>query len=319
MEKSRKNTNLLKAKKTKDDEFYTYRKDIEEELSHYIDYDKDVFKDKVVLLPCDNPEWSQFTKYFVDNFESLGLKKLISTSIAEDHDDSLFASGDSKGRIFTMVKGDVVDSDNIPFKSLEGSGDFRSDEVTKLRDQSDVIITNPPFSLFRAIIEWTVEANCQFIILGPTAMLSYKIVRNLIASNKAWIGNSKGSYRFYRNDGESLAVATKWLTNIEYSGRKKLLQFKTMKENLESGSKKLKENGGYVKYDNYDAIEVPTLRDIPSDYHGLMGVPVTIMCYYHPEGDFELIDYLKPILKGEHKFSRIIIKLKNSQETFRKE
>jgi hypothetical protein len=187
------NENLGAAKKAKNDEFYTQYADIEKEMNAYLEYNPDVFRDKTILLPCDDPEWSNFTKYFAQNFETFGLKKLISTSYAPNskpktvpYQPALFELEDERfdevktqanGKIFTLTRdtsGDNrIDVDDLEWSYLEGDGDFRSDEVTKLRDEADIIITNPPFSLFRQFLAWIVEGHKQFLIVGNMNAITY--------------------------------------------------------------------------------------------------------------------------------------------------
>ncbi|MCK9255613.1 MAG: adenine-specific methyltransferase EcoRI family protein, partial [Bacteroidales bacterium] len=203
------NRNLTKAKNAKNDEFYTQYHDIEKEINAYLEYDKNVFRGKTILLPCDDPEWSNFTKYFAQNFESFGIKKLISTSYAPEskkykagYQPTLFEVNDPqfdeyktrvKGKIFTLSKditGDgKIDVNDLEWHYLEGDGDFRSKEIIKLRDEADIIITNPPFSLFREFLAWIVEADKQFLIIGNMNAITYKEVFPLIKENKMWLGN----------------------------------------------------------------------------------------------------------------------------------
>ena len=202
------NNSLNNARAAKKDEFYTQFYDIELEMEAYLDYNPDVFRGKTVLLPCDDPEWSNFTRYFAQNFEDLGLKKLISTSYAPESMTfkkgvqlSLFETLSPKydadktrthGKIFVLTEdttGDgVIDLDDLQWDYLEGDGDFRSDEVKKLRDEADIIITNPPFSLFRVFLAWIVEAKKQFIIIGNINCVTYKEVFPLIQNNSVWMG-----------------------------------------------------------------------------------------------------------------------------------
>lgn len=203
------NENLTAAKKAKNDEFYTQYHDIEKEINAYLDFNPDVFRDKTILLPCDDPEWSNFTKFFAQNFQRLGLKKLISTSYAVDS--KLYKGGyqvtmfeesaahyDAKktkkhGKIFTLdhdSSGDgKIDVNDLEWNYLEGDGDFKSPEVKKLRDEADIIITNPPFSLFRDFLAWIMEAGKQFVIIGNMNAITYKEVFPLIKENKMWLGN----------------------------------------------------------------------------------------------------------------------------------
>ncbi len=203
-----KKENLKKAQLGKNDEFYTQFVDIQREVNAYLEYNPDVFKNKTILLPCDDPEWSNFTKFFAQNFQNFGLKKLISTSYANDKKNdvmvqlSLFESESPKydkkktnshGKIFTLDcdknKSGKIDINDLDWEYLEGDGDFRSDEVKKLRDESDIIITNPPFSLFREFVDWIIVGNKQFLIIGNINAISYKEVFPLIQENKMWTGN----------------------------------------------------------------------------------------------------------------------------------
>lgn len=201
-------SNLSQAKNAKNDEFYTQYHDIEKEMNAYLEYNPNVFKDKIILLPCDDPEWSDFTKYFAQNFEKLKLKKLISTSYAvesktykEGYQTTLFEERSPKfdkkktrmkGKIFTLTKdktGDKkIDINDLDWKYLEGDGDFRSKEVKKLRDEADIIITNPPFSLFREFLAWILEANKKFIIIGNLNTVANKEIFPLIKDNIMWFG-----------------------------------------------------------------------------------------------------------------------------------
>lgn len=314
---------LLNAKKNKQDEFYTQFEDIEKEMNAYLEYNPNVFKDKVVLLPCDDPDWSNFTKYFAQNFERLGLKKLISTSYAQDKKSykeplqlSLFETKssyfdiektNSHGKIFTLTRSNRhVDINDLQWDYLEGDGDFRSEEVKELRDQSDVIITNPPFSLFREFLEWIIEAGKQFAIIGSINCISYGEVFPRIKNNEIWLGTGMGrwisgfivpkDYKLYGTETKINAkgqqiIATNnclWLTNIDHGKRHQKITLMTMDDNLKfSRHKKIKEIG-YPKYANYDAIEVAYGDAIPSDYDGVCGVPITWLGKYNPE-EYEII------------------------------
>lgn len=203
------NSKLTKAKNTKNDEFYTQFYDIEREMNAYLEYNPDVFRGKVILLPCDDPEWSNFTKYFAQNFERFGLKKLISTSYAPEskklkagYQPSLFEQANEKfdknktminGKIFVLdhdVSGDgKIDVEDLQWDYLQGDGDFRSKEIKQLRDEADIIITNPPFSLFREFLAWIVEAKKLFVIIGSMNAITYKEVFPLIKKNLIWLGN----------------------------------------------------------------------------------------------------------------------------------
>ena len=201
------NENLSKAKSAKNDEFYTQYHDIEREVEAYLEYDPNVFRDKTVLLPCDDPEWSNFTRYFAQNFERMGLKKLISTSYAVEskkikewrptlfETESPYYDADksrTNGKIFVLTHDKTGDGriniDDLEWQYLEGDGDFHSEEVTKLRDEADVIVTNPPFSLFREFLAWIVEAEKMFLIISSMNAITYKEVFPLLRENKLWLG-----------------------------------------------------------------------------------------------------------------------------------
>lgn len=321
-----KNSNLSNAKKAKNDEFYTQYHDIEKEMNAYLDFDPDVFRGKTVLLPCDDPEWSNFTLYFAQNFSRLGLKKLVSTSFAHcskplntPYQPSLFESEDPqfdalisplKGKIFMLEKDlnndNKIDHYDLKWKYLKGDGDFRSDEIKKLRDQADIIITNPPFSLFREFIAWIVEAGKQFAIIGNMNAITYKDVFPLIQNNYLWLGStiSSGDREFAVPDSYPLNAAgfrvdengqkyirvkgVRWFSNIEHGRRHQSLQLMTMSDNLKF-NKKLDGKNAYQQYDNYNAIEVPETKAIPSDFDGVMGVPISFLDKYCPE-QFEILD-----------------------------
>jgi len=322
------NEHLSDAKKAKYDEFYTQYRDIEKEISAYLEYNPDVFRGKTILLPCDDPEWSNFTKYFAQNFERFGLKKLISTSYAAEsktykgvYQPTLFETRDPqfdpqkttvRGKIFTLTgdrTGDrVVDVDDLEWHYLEGDGDFRSAEITKLRDESDIIITNPPFSLFREFLAWIVEDEKQFVIISNKNAITYKEVFPLIKENMIWVGTTsfnKDMLFISMEDidpSEKPSTATRivdgvvylrspsiWLTNIDHGRRHQPLPLMTMADNLKySKHKQIRGKVSYDKYDNYDAIEVPFTDAIPSDYEGVMGVPISFLDKYSPE-QFEIL------------------------------
>lgn len=330
------NKNLTDAKNLKNDEFYTQYHDIEVEMNSYLEYDPNVFRGKTVLLPCDDPESSNFTRFFAAKFEELGLKKLISTSYAPDSKKmkllerpTLFETeapqfditkAYTKGKIFILSK-DVTDDgkiniDDLQWKYLEGDGDFRSKEVTKFRDEADIIITNPPFSLFRKFLAWIIEADKKFIIIGNMNAITYKETFPLIKDNKMWLGYSihSGDREFQVPNEYPLAAAgwriddngrkfirvkgVRWFTNIDHGRRHQPLSLMTMSDNLRySKHKELRGKAGYDHYDNYDAIEVPYTDAIPSDYDGIMGVPISFLDKYCPE-QFEIVnanDYRKTL------------------------
>ena len=324
------NTNLKEAKAAKNDEFYTQFHDIEIEMNAYLEYDPDVFRGKTVLLPCDDPEWSNFTRYFAAKFDELGLKKLISTSYAPDskkfktpYQPSLFeqdapqfdpAKAQVKGKIFILDhdhSGDGrINIDDLEWEYMEGDGDFRSKEVTDLRNEADFIITNPPFSLFREFLAWIIEGGKKFSVIGNMNAITYKEVFPLIKDNKVWLGATGngtdmvfGVPKGAKIDEKDKAKAARlgyvgnytrlgnscWFTSIEHGRRHEPIPLMTMADNLRfSKHKELKGRAEYIHYENYDAIEVPFTDAIPSDYEGVMGVPKSFLAKYCPE-QFEIV------------------------------
>lgn len=317
------NESLSAAKAAKNDEFYTQYYDIEREINAYLEYDPDVFRGKTVLLPCDDPEWSNFTLYFAQHFQTLGLKRLISTSYAPEskkfkspYQPSLFEQDAPqfdpsktcvRGKIFELdhdIDGDGrIDFHDLKWRYLEGDGDFRSPEVTALRDEADIIVTNPPFSLFREFLAWIVQADKKFIIIGNMNAITYKEVFPLIMKNQIWLGN--GFHRgnaYFRPIGEKgYATGVKddttglvkfrnccWFTNLDHGRRHQPLSLMTMEENIMYSKHKEVRGKEYAHYDNYDAIEVPYTDAIPSDYDGIMGVPISFLDKYCPE-QFEIL------------------------------
>lgn len=332
-----KNSHLTAAKSAKNDEFYTQWADIEREMNAYLEFDPDVFRDKVILHPCDDPEWSNFTKFFALHFVDFGLKKLISTSFApnsnpagEFYQPTLFETEDPKfdatktrvnGKKFVLerkdINGDgVVNIDDLQWDYLKGDGDFRSPEVTALRDEADFVITNPPFSLFRQFVGWVVAANNQFAMIGSSNATTYKEVFPLVKNNKLWKGATgndtdmvfgvpkgvpikeadrlKAERLGYPSDGERDYTRhgnSCWFTNIEHGRRHEPLQLMTMADNLKFNKKLIRSLSGatdYLRYVNYDAIEVPFIDAIPSDYDGVMGAPITFLDRYNPD-QFEIV------------------------------
>ena len=325
------NTNLANAKTAKNDEFYTQYPDIQKEINAYLDYDSNVFRGKTVLLPCDDPEWSNFTKFFAQNFELLGLKKLISTSYAPEskkykmpYQPTLFETSQpyfdndkskTHGKIFVLtddVTGDGrINIEDLQWQYLEGDGDFRSKEIRKLRDEADIIVTNPPFSLFREFLAWIMEAEKKFLIIGNINAIAYKEVFPLIMNNKIWTGcrfnkrvNGKNMTflvpDYYEMSGTELymdengnkfisVAGTGWFTNLEHGRRHEPLKLMTMAENFKhSKHKEIRGRKEYEHYVNYDAIEIPFTDAIPKDYDGVMGVPISFIDKYCPE-QFEII------------------------------
>ena len=368
---AKKNDTLSQAKSGKNDEFYTQFEDIQKEMNAYLEYNADTFRDKIILLPCDDPEWSNFTRFFAQNFETFGIKKLISTSYATDSKNKAIAGSyqfsfedfltdyekkspnydesitSSRGKIFILERNSnnlgSIDLDDLEWSYLEGDGDFRSEEVKALRDEADIIITNPPFSLFREFLAWVVEANKNFMMIGNINCITYKEVFPLIKDNKAWLGNGMGrwisgfivpeKYKLYGTEtkienGKQIVATNNclWLTNIEHGRRHQPLHLMTMADNIKFSKHKQIREKGYLKYDYYDAIEIPYTDAIPSDYYGMMGVPVTFLDKYNPE-QFEILgcsysygdpgepwhkpeDSFNVCVKGENIYKRIFIRKK---------
>lgn len=286
------NSALNKAKENKKDEFYTQLSDIENELRHY----KQHFKDKVILCNCDDPRVSNFFRYFALNFETFGLKKLIATCY-KSRDINLFTQNDAYERaVYMIYEGDKngnkqVDLDEIEVQEFKGDGDFRSEECVELLKQADIVCTNPPFSLFREYIAQLMKYEKKFVIVGHQNAVNYKEFFPLIMQNKVWFGYGfkGGAGHFINTHYEDYATAGEhkegmirvsgvvWFTNLEIDKRHEpLILYKkyTPEE--------------YPKYTNYDIIEVSKTADIPCDYDGLMGVPVTFMDKYCPE-QFEIL------------------------------
>lgn len=329
------NTNLRSAMMLKNDEFYTQYDDIQKEVNFYVEYNPDVFRGKTVLLPCDDPEWSNFTRFFAQNFERFGLKKLISTSYAveskilKDYEPTLFETESPlfdidktrvKGKIFVLDR-DInhsghIDIHDLTWDYLDGDGDFRSAEVRALRDEADIIVTNPPFSMFREFFAWIIDGGKEFLIIGNQNFITGKDIFPLIKANKVWLGNHSGHTLFEvpesstipdfydLNDTQRLRsngyIIDKngrlwrnlgnicWFTNINHGRRHQPLQLLTMADNIKYSRHKEVQNHEYRRYANYDAIEVPFYDAIPSDYDGVMGVPITFLDKYCPE-QFEII------------------------------
>ena len=309
--------NLHKAKLNKKDEFYTQLSDIENELKHY----KEHFKNKVVLCNCDDPRISNFFHYFSYNFEHLGLKKLI-TICYKNQELDLFSRNDSEKAIYLEYLGDknnnrIPDPEEIGIKHLKGDGDFRSEECIALLKQADIVVTNPPFSLFREYVSQLVEYNKKFVIVGHQNAITYKEIFKLIKENKLWLGYGfKGGAAHFISNYQDYATAgnhkegmvrvsgVNWFTNLDIIKRHEdLILYKNYNK------------AEYPKYDNYDAIEVSKTKEIPGDYKGAMGVPITFMDKYNPE-QFEIIKFRKGdddkdlSINGKHPYFRILIKNK---------
>jgi len=323
---TRKATNelLQKAKTSKSDEFYTQLCDIESELQHY----KPHFKDKVVFCNCDDPRASNFFKFFVDNFEELGIRKVIASCYKEQKVD-LFSKTENESGFFSEYSNSdeerVKNSPNIIF--FKGDGDFRSSESIELLKKSDIVVTNPPFSLFREYVEQLVKFDKKFLIIGNINAITYKEIFTLIKENKAWLGINLGRgvsgfivpehYELYgteaRIDGFGNRIVSPnnclWLTNLDNFKRH---------EDIHLTKKYFKNEDKYPRYDNYDGINIDKTKDIPLDYKGDMGVPITFLHKFNPD-QFEVIKFRKGndgrdlSINGKCPYFRIIIKNKRVQ------
>ena len=288
------NANLTQAKRAKKDEFYTQLSDIERELSHY----KEHFRGKTVLCNCDDPRISNFFRYFAYNFEHLGLKRLITTCY-KNQDTDLFSMNTCEQAIWLEYFGDkngdkIPNPDEIGIHNFKGDGDFRSAECIELLKQADIVVTNPPFSLFREYVAQLIEYDKKFIIIGHQNAITYKEIFPLIKDNKIWLGYGfKGGAGHFISKYEDTATAgdhregmirvsgVVWFTNLDIDKRHEdLILYKTY--NPED----------YPKYDNYDAINVDKTSDIPCDYDGVMGVPITFLDKYNPT-QFEIVEFRK--------------------------
>ena len=328
------NSSLHRADKAKEDEFYTQISDIEKELSHY----KEHFKDKTVLCNCDDPRISNFFKYFALKFDELGLNRLISTCY-KNQDIDLFTQNDCEKAVWLDYYGNPNDPTNTDFstvevKELKGDGDFRSEECIELLKQADVVVTNPPFSLFREYVEVLNRYDKKFLIIGNQNAITYKEIFRLLKENKVWLGYKAGDMAFkvpdyyepratrYWQDEtgqkwRSLGNIC-WFTNLDIAKRhENLVLYKTYSETE------------YPKYDNYNAIEVSKTAEIPLDYDGIMGVPITFLDKYNPE-QFEILGMessagydpsivgiprlkegdARPAINGKTTYARVFIKRK---------
>jgi Adenine-specific methyltransferase EcoRI len=285
----KKNKQLHKAKAQKQDEYYTQISDIEVECLHY----KEEFRNKVILCNCDDPEESNFWKYFFNNFQHLGLKKLISTHFDKNHPSYKLETSDGKKVTKTLLK---------------QNGDFRSPECIEILKEADIVITNPPFSLFREYITQLVEYGKKFLIIGNKNAISYQGVFQLIKENKIWLGYSYPSeFTFNGVLTKQVKGLTRWFTNLNVDNRH---------EDLDLYKKYNSKN--YPKYDNYNIIHVSKVKEIPADYTGIMGVPITFLDKHNPD-QFQIIgqmattkiteyNYGYPYINGEKVFARILIK-----------
>ena len=318
------NAALTAAKRAKKDEFYTQRADIEDELRNY----KAHFKDTAVLCNCDDPRESEFFKYFVENFEALGLKRLAATCY-KSQDTDLFSQSECERAICQIYEGDTngnmtLDDNEVRIRHLEDDGDFRSRECIEIMKQADIVVTNPPFSLFREYLAQLIRHDKKFLIIGNVNAITYKEVFPLFMQNRIWLGASihSGDRKFGVPENYPLNAAgcgvdgngqryirvkgVRWFTNLDYPQRhEKLALYKPYSPDE------------FPKYDNYDAIEVSRTADIPYDYDGVMGVPITFMDKYNPD-QFEIvgneytlgIDRGRGYVNGKRMYSRIFIRHK---------
>jgi adenine-specific methyltransferase EcoRI-like protein len=336
------NTNLTSAKKAKNDEFYTQYSDIQKEIEAYLEYNADTFRGKVVYCNCDDPFESNFFRYFALNFNRIGLRQLITTSykpspiantqlgLFGDDKTILEPKGRPKVTANKFVINEVHDMDgdgafnltdvaeqlkankNNEWAPLEGDGDFRSTECVELLKQSDIVVTNPPFSLFREYIKQLVNFDKKFLIIGNLNAITYKEVFPLIKANKVWLGNNakvNGGAMFYEipeavanldqvreiktNEAGKKVYITRvqgvrWFTNLEHGRLHQTLPLMSMADNKKFNKKVQKGAAFYEPYDNYDAIEVTFVDGIPNDYSGVMGVPISFLDKYSPE-QFEIL------------------------------
>lgn len=316
---------LQKAKKSKSDEFYTQLSDIESELQHY----KSHFANKVVYCNCDDPRISNFFKYFALNFKELGLKKIISSCYRQQTRDLFNTKEDENGFFYeyTGLEGDKINPSSTDLVYFNGDGDFRSSESIELLKKSDIVVTNPPFSLFREHVAQIVKFNKKFLIIGNVNAITYKEIFKLIKENKAWLGINLGRgvsgfivpehYELYGTEARIDSYGNRivspnnclWLTNLDTLKRH---------EDIELTKKYFGNEEEYPKYDNYDGININKTQDIPSDYDGYMGVPITFLHKFNPD-QFEIIKFRKGndekdlSINGKCPYFRIIIQNKRIQ------
>jgi len=363
------NNNLSAARKAKNDEFYTQFQDIQKEIEAYIEYDKNAFKGKVVYCNCDDPFESNFFRYFVLNFKRLGLKSLITTSYKPSPvaNTALPLFGDDKtlqpekGRPKVTANKFVINtvgdfngdgSFNISdiseqlkankhneWQPLKGDGDFRSAECIELLEQCDIVVTNPPFSLFREFVSQIVQYQKKFVIIGNMNAITYKEIFPLIKDNKMWLGNGfhAGNAYFATPNVREFASGVYdeksglvkfrnvvWFTNMDHGKRHQQLSLMTMADNRKFNKKVIKSETAYEVYDNYDAIEVPFTDAVPSDYDGVMGVPISFLDSYNLE-QFEILGANRGVdqdpsriygrstyINGKETFKRLFIKHKKA-------
>ena len=298
-----KNENLCVAKQTANDEFYTRYEDIAEELSHYLDF----FKGKTVYCPCDNPKVSNFAKYFIENFENLGLKRLICTGFNPNAAGmqlsffDLLSEDEEHGFLLDMTSSTEKD-----FGELKYNGDFRNPENVELLKQSDIVVTNPPFSLFRDFIKLLEKYGKKYLVVGSQNALTYDEVFPLIKNNQLWMGYNM-VHDFIQPDGSISTFGNIcWFTNMDVDYRHEEIE---LTKNYSEAD--------YQKYHNFNGINVDKVSDIPMDYDGVMGVPITFLNKYNPD-QFELLgidrefteDGNRGLINGERKYARLFIRRK---------
>lgn len=317
-----KNRNLHQAKRAKKDEFYTQLADIERELRHYTEH----FRGKTVYCNCDDPRVSNFFRYFALNFEKLGLKKLITTCY-KNADGDEFSRGASEQAVCLDYTGDkngnkIPDLDEIGIRPLEGDGDFRSAESIALLQEADIVVTNPPFSLFREYVAQLVEYDKKFIIVGSLQAVKYREIFPLIQDGKLWLGPSRrggecwfvvpdkyaahsGNCRVGEDGKTYIGIGIRWFTNLDFPKRHEdIILFRKYAPEV------------YPKYDNYDAIEVSRTKDIPADYDGVMGVPISFLNNYNPD-QFEIVGKLSDgKVGGVAKYERFLISRRGVRSGF---
>ncbi|MCI9043644.1 MAG: adenosine deaminase [Muribaculaceae bacterium] len=313
------NDTLHKAKSSKSDEFYTLLEDIERELAFY----KEQFRGKTIYCNCDNPQKSNFFKYFFDNFKALGLKKLIASAYVQNTQDLFSDLAPKSGEYIECVITDTdIDIRELPIKTFQGDGDFRSQECVSLLQEADIVVTNPPFSLFREYIAQLIRYNKSFLIIGNINAITYKEVFHLIQSNKVWLGVHLGRgisgfkvpdhYEMYgtethiSDNGDRIISPNNclWLTNLDVKTRHANINL----TKIYQGNEEM-----YPTFDNYNGINVNKTQDIPMDYEGAMGVPITFLHKYNPS-QFEIIRFRKGddgkdlSINGKCPYFRILIR-----------
>lgn len=325
MAKRNKNTSLHQAKRQRYDEFYTQRSDIDRELGNYREH----FRGKTVLCNCDDPRVSNFFKYFASNFRVLGLERLIATCYKSNNAE-LFSTHDAEQAVYIDYRGEGIEHNDwldgeIPVKPLKGDGSFDSDECIELLKQADIVVTNPPFSLFREYVACLMKYDKKFLIIGPQNAITYKEIFPLVVSNQLWLGCNNGDMAFVVPSDTEPRATRFWIDErgVKYRSMGNICWFTNLehpKRNEELILVKKYKPEDYPKYENYDAINVDTVKDIPYDYVELIGVPIGFMDKYNPK-QFEIVGRLTttkvdeynfgyPYVAGVKKFARILIRFR---------